>query len=89
VGGPSTFTLDRATGEASELAEFSGAFSARARQVGRNIDRYEAEWRDAHAGQEPGPKLRRRWDARAWAEARPDKVSPATAQTLRTAGSVN
>lgn len=70
------FTLDPGTGEARELAEFSGAFSARARQIGRNIDRYEAEWRDAHPGQEPGPKLRRGWDARAWAEARPDKVSP-------------
>jgi exodeoxyribonuclease V alpha subunit len=67
------FTLDLATGEARELAEFSGAFSARARQIGRNIDRYEAGWRDAHPGQEPGPKLRRGWDARAWAEARPTR----------------
>ena len=69
-------TLDLATGEARELAEFSGAFSARARQIGRNIDRYEAEWHDAHPGQEPGPKLRRGRDARAWADARPDKVGP-------------
>ena len=76
------FTLDPATGEARELAEFSGAFSARARQIGRNIDRYEAEWRDAHPEQEPGPKLRRGWDARAWAEARPDKVSPSDGADL-------
>ena len=27
-------------------------------------------------GQEPGPALRRAWDARAWADARPDKVIP-------------
>ena len=70
------FTLDPATGEVRELCAFAGAFSARARQIGRNIDRYEAEWRDAHPGQEPGAKLRRTWDARAWAEARPDKVVP-------------
>jgi exodeoxyribonuclease V alpha subunit len=48
------FTLDLATGEAPELAEFSGAFSARARQIGRNIDRYEAEWRDTHLDRHTG-----------------------------------
>ncbi|MGH8892366.1 MAG: MobF family relaxase [Actinomycetes bacterium] len=70
------FTLDPATGAVRELAAFAGAFSARARQIGRNIDRYEAEWRDARPGEEPGTKLRRIWDARAWAEARPDKGIP-------------
>ena len=70
------FTLDPATGDVHQLAGFSGAFSARARQIGRNIDRYEAEWRDAHPGEEPGAKLRRVWDERAWAEARPDKIVP-------------
>ena len=27
-------------------------------------------------GEEPGPRLRRAWDRRAWAEARPDKIVP-------------
>ncbi|SDZ05619.1 AAA domain-containing protein [Geodermatophilus africanus] len=53
-----------------------GAFSARAAQIGRNLDRYEREWTQAHPGQIPGPVLRRAWDARAWAEGRPDKVTP-------------
>ena len=39
------FTLDPATGEVAELAPFVGAFSERAAQIARNIDRYEAEWR--------------------------------------------
>jgi exodeoxyribonuclease V alpha subunit len=70
------FSLDVEAGEVSELASFVGPFSARARQIGRNIDRYEAEWREARPGEEPGPRLRRAWDSRAWAEARPDKVVP-------------
>ena len=70
-------------GEISQLAEYVGPFSARAAQIGRNLDRYEAEWRAAHPGEEPGPALRRGWDARAWAENRPDKVVPASADVLR------
>ena len=46
------------------------------RRSSRNIDRYEAEWRAEHPGEEPGPRLREAWDRRAWAEARPDKVVP-------------
>ena len=53
-----------------------GAFSERAAQIGRNIDRYEAEWRTANPGQEPGPAVRRSWDRRAWKDARPDKIAP-------------
>ena len=52
------FTLDPDTGEVVQLAAFVGPFSARAAQIGRNIDRYEAEWRAANPGQEPGPALR-------------------------------
>ena len=52
------------------MAGFVGAFSARARQIGRNIERYEMAWRDTHPGQEPGPDLLRAWDRRAWPEAR-------------------
>src|SRR5450631_2237113 len=70
------FTLDTASGEIVELAGFVGPFSARAAQIGRNVDRFEATWRLAHPGAEPGPRLRRSWDARAWAQDRPDKVVP-------------
>ena len=70
------FSVDPASGEVVELASFTGAFSARAAQIGRNMDRYEAEWRAGNPGAEPGPALRRSWDGRAWAEARPDKVIP-------------
>ena len=70
------FTLDPETGEIEQLAPYVGAFSARTGQIHRNIDRYEAEWRREHPGQEPGPRLRGVWDRRAWADARPDKVVP-------------
>ncbi|MHB8298305.1 MAG: MobF family relaxase [Dermatophilaceae bacterium] len=70
------FRVDAESGEVVELASFTGPFSARAAQIGRNMDRYEADWRVANPGAEPGPKLRQSWDARAWAEARPDKVIP-------------
>ncbi len=70
------FTLDPATSEIVELAPYVGAFSERAAQIGRNIDRYEAEWRSANPGQEPGPAVRRSWDRRAWKDARPDKIAP-------------
>jgi conjugative relaxase-like TrwC/TraI family protein len=69
------YTLD-ATGEILKLSDYVGPFSARAAQIGRNADRYEAEWTAAHPGEHPGPALRRAWDARAWAEGRPDKVTP-------------
>jgi conjugative relaxase-like TrwC/TraI family protein len=70
------FTLEPASGEIVELAGFVGPFSARAAQIARNVDRFEATWRLAHPGAEPGPRLRRSWDARAWAQDRPDKVVP-------------
>ncbi|TKJ21974.1 MobF family relaxase [Blastococcus sp. CCUG 61487] len=64
------------TGEIRELSEYVGPFSARHAQIARNVDRYEAEWTAAHPGERPGPVLRRAWDARAWADGRPDKVTP-------------
>ncbi|WP_300404150.1 MobF family relaxase [Nocardioides sp.] len=70
------FSLDSPTGEIAELAAYAGRFSARAAQIGRNVEAFEASWRAAHPGQEPGPKLRRTWDRRAWSQARPDKVIP-------------
>jgi len=77
------FSLDADSGEVNELARFVGAFSARARQIGQNIARYEAAWRDTHSGQEPGPELLRTWDRRAWSQARPDKVVPTDGTVLR------
>ncbi|CCH90569.1 Conjugative relaxase TrwC [Modestobacter italicus] len=68
------YTKD-ATGEILELADYVGPFSARHAQITRNVDRYEREWATAHPGDHPGPALRRAWDARAWVDGRPDKVT--------------
>lgn len=76
------YSLDE-RGEVAELAPYAGAFSARARQIETNIDRYEAEWRGEHPGEEPGPALRQSWDRRAWSDARPDKVVPISGEDLR------
>jgi conjugative relaxase-like TrwC/TraI family protein len=69
------YTRD-ATGEIRQLADYVGPFSARNAQIARNVDRYEREWTAAHPGEHPGPALRRAWDARAWADGRPDKITP-------------
>ena len=53
------FTLDAASGEIVELAGFVGPFGARAAQIARNVDRFEATWRLAH----PGPNPARRCGA--------------------------
>ena len=63
-------------GEIVQLAPYVGPFSQRAAQIERSIAGYEAEWAATHPGEVPGPALRRAWDARAWADARPDKVIP-------------
>lgn len=76
------YTLDQEGGEIVQLAEYTGAFSARARQIETNIDSYEARWRAEHPGQEPGPTLKQAWDRRAWADARPDEVVPVTGADL-------
>ena len=76
------YTLDPDTGEVAELAGYAGSFSARARQIEQHIDRYEAEWRTDHPDEEPGPVLRRAWDRRAWADARPDKIVPSSGTEL-------
>ena len=76
------YTLDPETGEIAELGPVVGAFSARARQIEHHLDRYEADWRTEHPGEEPGPVLRRAWDRRAWAQARPDKVVPTNGHEL-------
>lgn len=69
------YTLDD-DGEIQQLAPYAAGFSQRTAQINRNVDRYEAAWRLEHLDEEPGPRLRRVWDRRAWADARPDKVAP-------------
>src|SRR3954454_17475396 len=75
------YSLD-VTGEIRELAEYVGPFSARAAQIGRNLDRYERDWIKAHPGESPDPALRRAWDSRAWADGRPDKIAPRSGADL-------
>lgn len=70
------YHLDHDTGDVTALTPYAGAFAARAAQIARNTDRYEAAWRRDHPLEEPGPRLLRSWDRRAWADARPDKVTP-------------
>ncbi len=77
------YTLDLETGEVTQLADYTGTFSVRSRQIEANIDRYEAQWRREHPGEVPGPALRQLWDRRAWADARPDKVVPTSGDALR------
>lgn len=76
------FTLDPGTGEISELTVYAAAFSKRAEQISRQVAGYEAEWRAANPDSEPGPALRRSWDARAWAEHRPGKAHVEPGQVL-------
>ena len=68
------FTLDPESGEVRQLAGYGEAFSKRAEQISSQVEGYEAEWRAANPDQEPGPAVRRAWDARAWAEHRPGKA---------------
>ncbi len=64
-------TLDPVTGEVAELERFNAAMSKRAEQVGRNLARFEAEWKARHPGQEPGPVATARLTAMAWDHERP------------------
>ena len=54
---PRTATRLTGDGEIEQLAAFVGAFSKRAAQIATLLDRYEAEWRAEHPGQEPGPAI--------------------------------
>lgn len=68
------YTLDvDGEGEIRELAEVVPAMSKRSAQVAANMERFEAQWRREHPGQEPTAAQRREWDRRAWATGRPDK----------------
>ena len=71
------YTLDPETSEIRQLTPYAGAFSARAAQIRRNIDRYEAAV--AQRASRRGARTDgcgEAWDRRAWAQARPDKVVP-------------
>jgi hypothetical protein len=80
------YTVNPDSGEIEPLAGYVGPFSKRAAQIAGLLDRYGAEWRREHPNQEPGLGLRRAWDARAWAEDRPDKVVPRSGAELRARG---
>lgn len=66
-------TLDPVTGEVAELRPFNAVMSKRAAQVTRNLAVFEAQWEAAHPGQEPGPVVSARLQAKAWDHERPHK----------------
>ncbi|WP_231494863.1 MobF family relaxase [Cellulomonas sp. KRMCY2] len=66
-------TLDHVTGEVAELQPFNAAMSKRASQVARNLAMFEAQWAAANPGQEPGPVVSARLQAKAWNHERPHK----------------
>ena len=68
-----TLTLDPVTGEVAELQPFNAVMSKRAGQVARNLAMFEAQWEAAHPGQEPGPVISARLQAKAWDHERPNK----------------
>jgi hypothetical protein len=65
-------TLDPATGEVAELEPYNAVMSKRAAQVERNLATFEADWEQAHPGQEPGPLDRARLQGKAWDHQRPN-----------------
>ncbi|MDP9091908.1 MAG: relaxase domain-containing protein [Actinomycetota bacterium] len=75
------FSLDE-SGEIGQLAPYVRSFSQRAAQIETNLARYEAAWQQTHPGQQPGARMRRRWNARAWAEDRPGKQALVTRADL-------
>ncbi|OZB89627.1 MAG: TrwC relaxase, partial [Microbacterium sp. 14-71-5] len=61
------------TGEVAELTPWNALMSKRSAQVARNLDKFTAEWEAAHPGEEPGPVVRARLQAKAWDHERPQK----------------
>ena len=64
-------------------------FSHRAPQITRNIDRYEAEWRADHPGEEPGPKLRRSGTGARGPTHDPTRLCPPTAPSWSRGGTTS
>ena len=83
------YTLDPKTGEVAQLAPYAGSFSARAAQITRNIDRYEAQWRSEHPDEEPGPTLRRAWDRRPGLRPDPTRSCPRAEPSSGSGGSTS
>ena len=54
---PTATPSTRTPARSRQLAPYAGAFSARAAQIARNIDRYEAQWRGEHPGPGAGPRV--------------------------------
>ena len=71
-------TLDPVTGEVTELEPFNALMSKRGAQVGKNLERLEAEWEATHPGEPMGPVLSSRLTAKAWAFERPAKKPTTT-----------
>ncbi|WOF24609.1 AAA family ATPase [Microbacterium betulae] len=66
-------TLDPASGEVTELEPFNGVMSKRSAQIKKNLERLEAEWEQAHPGEELGPVMTARLQGIAWTHQRPEK----------------
>ncbi len=66
-------TLDAASGEVVELEPFDTVMSKRSAQIKRNLERLEAEWEQAHPGEELGPVMTARLQGIAWTHQRPGK----------------
>jgi len=66
-------TLDPVTGEVAELLPYNAVMSKRGAQVARNLAQFEADWRAAHPGQQPGPVVASGLTAMAWDHERPHK----------------
>jgi hypothetical protein len=66
-------TLDPVSGEVAELVPWNVIMSKRGEQVAHNLARFRAEWEAAHPGQEPGPGVSGRLQAKGWDHERPNK----------------
>ncbi len=64
----------------TELQPFNALMSKRGVQVGKNLERLEAEWDAAHPGESMGPVVATRLRAEAWAHERPAKKPTALAE---------
>ena len=80
------YTFDPATGKVVELEPFVAGMSKRAVQVDANRTVLEAEWRDAHPGVTPGPRIVRSWDRQAWDRDRPEKKPSVLSNEARWVG---